>query len=214
MVGRRTGSTSRRSFGWRCDLRLHDRGRTVPVAVHRHQENRPMPRLPVVVQVGRDGSRTMLSSPAAQGGPPATATDAGYRAAAAEARGDAGDSDGEPGLYAPRTMQAPRLHGRAGQDRDEPEDEGPEPAGDRDHAGAVEDERPVPPLNRLPCGHPLAARAIRYMNERFVTVCWACAVESGLTPLYPGTGGRTIRGGSDATSRVAGGAPLPPRRTR
>jgi hypothetical protein len=66
----------------------------------------------------------------------------------------------------------------------------------------------------LPCGHPLAARAIRMMNERLVTVCWACAVESGLTPLYPSASRGTIMRGSDATTREAPRVPLSPGATR
>jgi hypothetical protein len=68
-----------------------------------------------------------------------------------------------------------------------------------------------------PCGHPLAARAIRMMNERLVTVCWACAVESGLTPLYPSDrrGTMTVSSlASDGTSRVVAGVPVPPRPAR
>jgi hypothetical protein len=31
-------------------------------------------------------------------------------------------------------------------------------------------------VSKLPCGHPLAARAIRAVDGDLVTVCWACEV--------------------------------------
>jgi hypothetical protein len=83
----------------------------------------------------------------------------------------------------------------------------------RSSGGPLEDTDPTP----LPCGHPLAARAIRYMNGRYVTVCWACAIEEGLTPLYPGAGRGTMTSataGSVGTTRAAAGVLVPPRPAR
>ena len=40
-------------------------------------------------------------------------------------------------------------------------------------------------LSPMPCGHPLAARAISVVDGRLITICWACAVEGDIAASSP-----------------------------
>jgi hypothetical protein len=77
-----------------------------------------------------------------------------------------------------------------------------------------EDDIPLPAMT---CGHPLAARAVRYWNERLTTVCWVCAIEGNARALYGLADARTMTMPSLASVGISGraaGVPIPPRPAR